>query len=354
MAVTENTEGSLRYDAVVVGAGPAGAAAARTLVEYGWRVGILEKKKLPRYKICSGLIVNRSQEIIEERFGSLPESVFSRPKLLKGARMCPADDTMIDVPAEGSGILNVWRSEFDHWLVEKSGAEILEEHEMIDFEQTQDEVIVHVRGKKDGSLRIKALYLIGADGASSYVRRLLAPDFADQIRYSIPTQLYCLGTINLEREYYYGFLDPSFSAFYAWLNFKDDYLVYGVAARKGDRIEPYLKKFTEYLQENFQLKIEKVVRKTGCMGSDMGIKGNFLLGRDRVLLVGEAAGFMNAFGEGISSALATGHIAAEAIHKAETPRDSAISLYRSLAESEQKMTTESWELANAIAGRKFQ
>jgi flavin-dependent dehydrogenase len=336
-----------------VGSGPAGAAAARTLVEYGWRVAILEKKKLPRYKICSGLIVNRSQEIIEERFGSLPESVFCRPKLLKGARMCPADDTMIDVPAEGSGILNVWRSEFDHWLTQESGADILDEHELIDFEQTQDNVRINALEKKGEPLQIDACYLIGADGANSYVRRLLDPNFEKTIRWSIPSQLYCIGTINLEREYYYGFLDPSFSAFYAWLNFKDDYLVYGVAARKGGRIEPYLKKFTKYLEENFQLNIEKVVRKTGCMGSDMGIKGNFILGDDRVLLVGEAAGFMNAFGEGISSALATGHIAAEAIHQAKTLKDSAISLYRSLAKSEQKMTTESWEMANAIAGRGF-
>jgi flavin-dependent dehydrogenase len=316
-------------------------------------VAILEKKKLPRYKICSGLIVNRSQEIIEERFGSPPESVFCRPKLLKGARMCPADDTIIDVPTEGSGILNVWRSEFDHWLVKKSGAEVLDEHEMIEFEQTPEKVLIRARGRNEGPVQIEASYLIGADGAGSHVRRLLDPDFAKQIRYSIPTQLYCLGTINLEHEYYYGFLDPSFSAFYAWLNFKDDYLVYGVAARKGERIEPYLKKFTRYLEENFQLKVEKVVRKTGCMGSDMGIKGNFLLGHDRVLLVGEAAGFMNAFGEGISSALATGHIAAEAIHQARALKKSAISLYQSLAEPEQKMTTESWKMANAIAGRGF-
>lgn len=353
MAVTEKAKKRLEYDVVIVGSGPAGAAAARTLVECGWRVAILEKKKLPRYKICSGLIVDRSQNMIEERFGSLPESVFCRPKLLKGARMCPADDTMIEVPAEGSGILNVWRSEFDHWLVQQSGADILDEHEMIDFEGTGDKVDIRVRRTKEAPFLIEASYLIGADGAGSHVRRLLDPDFVKQIRYSIPTQLYCIGTINLEREYYYGFLDPSFSAFYAWLNFKDDYLVYGVAARKGDRIEPYLKKFTEYLEENFQLKIEKVVRKTGCMGSDMGIKGNFILGHDRVLLVGEAAGFMNAFGEGISSALATGHIAAEAILQAKTLKESAISLYRALAEPEQKMTTESWKMARAVAGRGF-
>jgi flavin-dependent dehydrogenase len=273
--------------------------------------------------------------------------------MLKGVRMCLAEDSLIDAPLEKSDCYNVWRSEFDHWLIRQSGAEVLDEHELIGFDQTGDSVLAHVREKDKGMLTIEARYLIGADGGNSRIRKLLEPAFDEQIGWFIPTQLYCLGTVNLEPEYFYGFLDRSLSAFYAWLNFKDDYLIYGVATEKGGHIQPYLSRFTEYLEKYFHLRIDKIVRKTGCLGADMGIKGNFFLGRERVMLVGEAAGFMNALGEGISSALATGHIAGEAIHRAETSEDTAISLYGKFAEAEKKQTTDSWDMVKTLAGGKF-
>ena len=352
MAVKKTRE-SARCDVLIVGAGPAGAAAARYLVQDGYRVLILEKKKLPRYKICSGLVLDRSQDLLARDFGTPPESVFCRPKFLKGVRLCPAEDSMIDAPVEKPEIYNVWRSEFDHWLIQKSGADVLDEHELIGFRQTENGVQASVLTKHKEPLQIDASYLIGADGGNSRVRRLLDPAFEEQINWFIPTQLYCIGTVNLEREYFYGFLDRSLSAFYAWLNFKDDYLVYGVATEKGGHIEPYLTAFTEYLQKYFQLNIEKVVRKTGCLGADMGIKGNFMLGKDRVLLIGEAAGFMNMFGEGISSALATGRIAGEAVHQSQTSGQTAMSIYHSLAEPEQQLTTSSWQLAKTLGAENF-
>src|SRR5215470_16412017 len=48
------------HDVAVVGAGPAGACAARTLAEAGARVVLLEKHDLPRYKTCGGGLVGRA------------------------------------------------------------------------------------------------------------------------------------------------------------------------------------------------------------------------------------------------------------------------------------------------------
>jgi flavin-dependent dehydrogenase len=44
------------YDAIVIGAGPAGASAAAVLAEYGHRVLVLEREKFPRYHIGESLL----------------------------------------------------------------------------------------------------------------------------------------------------------------------------------------------------------------------------------------------------------------------------------------------------------
>ena len=54
------------YDVVIAGSGPSGAAAAKGLVNEGLSVLVLEKKRLPRYKICSGIIFKKSLDITEK------------------------------------------------------------------------------------------------------------------------------------------------------------------------------------------------------------------------------------------------------------------------------------------------
>src|SRR2546422_585379 len=44
------------YDAILIGAGPAGASAAAILAEYGHRVLVLERAKFPRYHIGESMI----------------------------------------------------------------------------------------------------------------------------------------------------------------------------------------------------------------------------------------------------------------------------------------------------------
>ena len=44
-------------DVIVVGAGPAGTAAAKKCAEYGLDTLIMEWRKLPRDKVCSGMII---------------------------------------------------------------------------------------------------------------------------------------------------------------------------------------------------------------------------------------------------------------------------------------------------------
>src|SRR5437588_805367 len=53
---------SVKYDAMVVGAGPAGSTAARELAGAGAKVLLLDRAKFPRDKPCGGGITFRADE----------------------------------------------------------------------------------------------------------------------------------------------------------------------------------------------------------------------------------------------------------------------------------------------------
>ena len=48
------------YDVIVVGAGPAGSTAAKVLADKGLHILLVERHKLPRYKSCSGVLIQKT------------------------------------------------------------------------------------------------------------------------------------------------------------------------------------------------------------------------------------------------------------------------------------------------------
>ena len=40
------------FDALIIGAGPAGSSAAILLARAGWSVALIEKQRFPRRKVC--------------------------------------------------------------------------------------------------------------------------------------------------------------------------------------------------------------------------------------------------------------------------------------------------------------
>ncbi len=342
------------YDVVIAGSGPSGAAAAKGLVKEGLSVLVLEKKKLPRYKICSGIIFKKSQEISEEYFGEIPKSAYVTPELLKGVRLWSDDEKYGDWPfsKDGRGAPNVWRSEYDYWLVKNSGAEIKDCSALIDFNDIGDYVLLKVRDVlNDNIIDIKCKYLISAEGSKSVIRAGLDQEFENSLKWFVAYQNYYEGSSDLDPYFFHGFMDPQFGEVYAWFSVKNDMQVFGTAVKKGKTIRPFLSRYTEFLENKFNLKCGRLVRKSGCLGNNMCPEGRFYLGKGNVLLVGEAAGFLNAFGEGISCALSTGLFVAEAISKGLKSNNNALELYTELTKRERRETTASWRLGARLAGR---
>ena len=344
----------MKYDVVIVGAGPSGAAAARGLVNEGLKVLVIEKKKIPRYKICSGIIFKKSQEITEKHFGKIPTSAYVTPPMLKGVRFWSDDEHYADWPfsKDGAGAPNVWRSEYDSWLIKNSGAEVNDCCVMKGFKDSGDCVTLEYYNVLHNETKtITCTYLISAEGSRSGIRATLDPEFEKGLQWFVAYQNYYEGNSDLDPYFYNGFLDSQYGDVYAWFTMKDGLQIFGTAVKKGIKIYPCLNTFTRMLEKKFGLKLKKLVRKAGCMGNDMCTTGRFYLGKGNVLLVGEAAGFLNAFGEGISCALSTGICAAEAVTKGIKSGDNVLAAYTELTKQERRQTSLSWKLGAKIAGR---
>ena len=56
----------MTYDALIVGGGPSGSAAASLLARAGWRVTLIEKATFPRRKVCGEFISSASLPLLRD------------------------------------------------------------------------------------------------------------------------------------------------------------------------------------------------------------------------------------------------------------------------------------------------
>ncbi|KYK38792.1 MAG: NAD(P)/FAD-dependent oxidoreductase [Theionarchaea archaeon] len=99
-------------EAVVIGAGPAGTTAARTLAEKGYSVIVFEKGPLKREKPCGGGI----PEVALKEF-SLD---FSKGRSVYGVFLCSPKNNTVTLSEKKRAGISVMRSDFDYYLVEKA------------------------------------------------------------------------------------------------------------------------------------------------------------------------------------------------------------------------------------------
>ena len=165
------------YDAIIIGAGPAGATTGALLAEKGRDVLIVEKEKFPRYHVGESLMPFCYFPL--ERLGlidTLMESANPRKYCVQFVRQ----DGFLSQPFyffqhfdhPSSTTWQVWRSEFDKMILDKArdnGASVMEETKAKNLIKSGDRVDgVKVESKQMGSLEIRAPIVVDASGRDCF------------------------------------------------------------------------------------------------------------------------------------------------------------------------------------------
>jgi geranylgeranyl reductase family protein len=304
----------INYEIIIAGAGPSGSAAALQLTKLdpglAGRILLLDKAVFPRPKLCAGG-VTVDAELVLGQLGvdiDLPSVPIHTSKFV-----LPTGSLSVQRPDH----IRIFRREdFDYNLFQHARARgvVTQDGEAVEhIIRTPDEVVVRTSKNE-----YRGKVLIGADGANSMVRKCL--DLRRSERLMMALEIFAPAkevripdladnTAILDFSLTSGGF-PGYCWIFPTVHQGPPILSLGIMEApfgKDDSI-PLKTAFTRWLRE------------LGIDLDQLNLKGHPALryeprarcSKPRVLLVGDAAGVDPLLGEGITSALALGTIAAQA------------------------------------------
>jgi flavin-dependent dehydrogenase len=343
-------KGEEKVDVLIVGASLAGSAAAKRLVDSGLEVVALERRTLPREKVCSGILSPRGHRFLVENFGPLPEEILHKPVSCRGVTF--HFPSMISIPMDFNGgpTPHLNRKYSDFWTITRSGVTVHDNTSFLCLEDSGKDVLV--RARREGSeIRYRARFVIGADGPKSAVTRALYPDYQKSIPWFMVGQKFQkIIECPLDREYFHFWFHPGLGH-YTWSHERNEQQIVGVGFPDGGNLHKAHENVEKYLEEKHGVKLEPAERLEGCAQNfGPSLINRYIFGKGNVLISGQAAGFFNMLAEGMSCALHSGAIAGESIVEAMQRNRPVQEVYRELIASEVKRCTDQWNPLQIIFG----
>jgi geranylgeranyl reductase family protein len=288
------------WDVAVVGAGPAGAAAAREAARAGARTLLLERAAIPRYKRCGGGLIGLSRQAIVDASvdptGLLRDDVgrvtFTSDGRRRFSREAPAFLPM------------VMRSELDAELVrqaEAAGAYVRTGTAVGAYAE-EDGVIT--LGTADGPVWARAV--VGADGSQGRCASYVGVTY-DHVDIGLEAELPMPAGSDWDAHVLLDWGPVAGS--YGWVFPKGDVLTVGVIGDRqaGEQMRDYYRRFVDGLGLDLSAAVHEGGHLTRVRAVDSPVRCG------RVLVAGDAAGLLEPWTrEGISYALRSGALAGRA------------------------------------------
>ncbi len=343
------------FDVIVVGAGPAGTTAARFLGEAGVSTLVLDKSVFPREKPCGGGISARVTDrfpYLEKALGSIPTRWISKVYFEAPSGVGVAYESVDRL------YLMIRRYDFDMLLLSLARERVSIQAPALVRGIRFDSDSVVVSAEVEGSKRdFRCRVVVGCDGVNSVVARAAGLCGGDARQES---------AIDMMEETPYGELNiAEDDRMHVYYRIHDQY-GYGYAFPKvghlnvgvGFKLDYYLSKLRGEHYSHHRAFVNELVSKRILSGRSnpanfrafpLPISGpRRRTYADRVLLAGDAGGFVNAFtAEGIYYAMVSGELAARVVIEASRANQFGV---RRLVRYEQAWKDEIGpELAKSIA-----
>lgn len=294
------------YDLLVIGAGPAGAAAALRGAAQGLRVALVDRHAFPRNKLCGGGVTGRARREAAALLGGTPPDALMEPR---GHFEFYADGAQL---GRIEGVPPVWmttRVAFDAHLVEAAldaGAADFTGRPVAEIDPDAPAATL-----RDGT-RLTAPLMVGADGATGVVARALhgAPPDPERLGFALEIEAPPAPDAGADAPVRIDFGAAAWG--YGWSFPKSGSTTVGVGGVHARN--PSMKA----AMRDYLALLDIADQEARLQGAFLPF-GHFHRrpGRGGVMLAGDAAGLVDPMtGEGIGHALASGRMAAEAAAQA--------------------------------------
>jgi geranylgeranyl reductase family protein len=319
------------FDALIIGAGPAGATAAFILATDGYRVGIIEKRRFPRAKLCGGLLTQKTIELLKDIFNTAASDLKSGGVIQYQSNSYGVGDSCgnffqgkLDFPLHF-----VDRAIYDAFWLDKAinaGVKVIFDESAENVDIAAGEVVT-----RTGKL-FSGRYIIAADGVFSRVQSLLYR--RELINCRRKQDIAAALEIFIPRDEVSGLPDYpgvywSYAPWgYAWSFPGPKYQLFGMCSLKQKARRSLTECFAHFLKER-QIAVNNLSNPKGYALP----YGNYINegGYKNILLIGDAGGFADPiFGEGIYYAHRSAQLAAYAIKQSPSNPDKAQAIYSRL------------------------
>ncbi len=288
----------MQFDVLIIGAGFAGLAAARTAAARGLKVAVIDAKREVGARVhTSGILVREAIDEID-----LPHHMTRR---VPGVRLYAPSLKSIDLFSPGYAFFTTRTADLLRWMAAEAraaGASILTSTRFEGAERRGD--LIHL-----DSIDLSTRYLVGADGPRSRVAKVFG--LAANRRFLTGLEVDLEPNDAIDPRFLHCFVDSKLAPGYiAWAAPGPDTIQLGLAARDGAR--PDLAAFMARTEHYFGWSKMKIVgRRSGLIPCGGPLDRVAAPG---VMLIGDAAGWVSPMtGGGIRLALRHGRRAASLI-----------------------------------------